>query len=153
MTVARVKAIEPGEYRFLNGIDLAVVVVGVGLGVVLGISLSGSKAVQGSYWSELLKVAGVSALPLVAIAVRLPRASGNTGWEKPARLLVFVAFPLVVGTIVLCLNRIAVTPKDGVNPADWLLIASGAATGLILAAVAVGVAADVLDKIDPASEA
>jgi hypothetical protein len=145
------KVIGKDEYRFLASLVWVFLFGGFLGGLVLGLSLGGDEVIQSSYWTQLLTVSGVAALPLVAIAVRLPRASGTTGWEKPARIAVFCAFPLVLAEIVLCLNRVAVTPKDGANPGDFFPIASGVGVGLILAAVAVGVAADVLDKIDTPS--
>lgn len=143
------KTIDPGEYKFLSAMAFVVVAVGLAGGVALAASLDGSKVLQSAYWSEVLKVAGLSAVPLVAIAVRLPRASGSTGWERPARVMVFLAFPLVVGTIGICINRLAQMPKDGADPSDTLLYITSIGLGLTLAAVAVGVTADVLDKIDP----
>jgi hypothetical protein len=144
------KVIGPDEYRFLSGIvPFFVVVVGLVGGIALATNLDQTQVVQQSYWSELLKVAGVSALPLVAVAVRLPRASKKTNWEKPARILVFIAFPVALLTIGICLYEVATTDKNGVDPGDFLVWVSAIGTGLILAAVAIGVMADVLDKIDP----
>jgi hypothetical protein len=136
------------EYTFLSGVAGVIAVIGLVGGLILGLTLAGDDVIQSTYWTQLLTVSGISALPLIAVAVRLPRASGGTGWERPARISVFLAFPLVVGIIVLCLDRVAVTPKDGANPPDAFPIVTGIGIGLILAAIAIGVAADVLDKID-----
>jgi hypothetical protein len=158
MSAFQARTISKSEYKFLTVMAAVVAVVGLLGGLLLGFSLTGKSVldvslsdgttVMQSYWSELLKVAGVSALPLVAIAVRIPRAGSGTGWQPLARGLVFIAFPVAIGTIAICLNRVGVTPKDGANPPDALLYLTGAGTGLILAAVALGAAADVLDKID-----
>ncbi len=142
------QAIDPVEHKFLAYFIVVALLVGLVGGIALALSLTGDQVVQGSYWSELLKVVGVAALPLVALAVRFPRTSGKATWSKSARKLVLVAFPIALGTIGLCLNRVAETPKDGADAPDLLLYLSGAGAGLVLAAVAVGVAADVLDKVD-----
>ena len=143
-------AIDDKERKFLGGVAALALSAGL-LGVVLGLSMNGSKTVSASYWAEILKVAGVSALPLVALAVRMPRTSGSAQWTSFATVLVFLAFPIALLVICVCLNRIALGAKDGEDPHDVYLFVTAIGAGLVLAAVAVRVAADVLDKIDTQS--
>lgn len=117
-------------------------------GFFLAGTLDGTEKVSSSYWSELLKVVGVSALPLVAVAVRLPRSAAPQGWRRWTGLLVLAALPLTLLIIGVCLNGAARTPKDGGDAPYAAIYISAMGCGVILAAVAVGVAADVLDQID-----
>ena len=133
----------------LKGAASGVLVVGALGGLALGLAVAAKETVQQSFWTELLKIAAVAGLPLVALAVRLPRAENTTGWAATARRFLFPAFGVVSIVIGACLYEIAVTPKDGANPIDVLVVVATLGTGVVLGAVAMGVAADVLDKIDP----
>jgi len=112
-------------------------------GLALAVSLDGDTIDRG-FWTQLLTITGVSALPLVGIAVRAP-AYGTAHWRWPATAATIFAFVVVLAVIGTCLHQIATVAPEGQTPKEpdlaLLVVACGGA-GMVLAAVACGAVAD-----------
>ena len=126
------------------------VVIGVAGGVALFSQLGGGAAVQSAYWTTLLTLSALSALPLVAMTTYICRlwfGSKNWGWKYVSPLIVSLAVLLSLVGIVLCVYEVAVT-SGSTNPHDVALFVATVEAGAALGAAVFGVAYAVVDKID-----
>lgn len=149
MTLVQLKpeAIDPGEVKLLVRFAPLAVLIGAGAGFVISRGLWGEDIIGQSFWTETIKIVGLAALPLVALGVRLPRLSAAS-YQRSALRFMSLGFAAAAGVIMLCLYQVAVVPKDGLQAADWQVTVAMVGAGVTLGALAVGVAAEVLDKID-----
>lgn len=112
------------------------------------------KTLPSSYWDKLLTITGVSALPIVAVAVLVLRAQmtdrdsaiGRLG----SRILVGAtcALLVVLAVVMICLYEIVMTPALGRKPGTLPLWVATLGAALTIGSVGVSVAAAALDKID-----
>jgi hypothetical protein len=126
------------------------VVIGVAGGVALYSQLGGGAAVQSAFWTTLLTLSALSALPLVAMTTyicRLWLGSDDWGWKYVSPLIVSLAVLLSLVGIVLCVYEVAVT-SGSTNPHDGVLFVTTLEAGAALGAAVFGVAYAVVDKID-----
>jgi hypothetical protein len=92
-------------------------------------------------WSQLLTIVGLSALPIVVVAMRVP-AYATAEWRTISAVAVFAAFVIVLTVVGISIHQIAqVVPQNQASPqpSDAALYVACIGTGLILAAVACGV--------------
>jgi uncharacterized membrane protein len=141
------EVIDPGELGLLLRFAPAAVLIGAAAGFLVSIGLWGEDVISQSFWSETLKIVGVAALPLIALAVRMTRPR-SLQYQRTALLYLVVGFAAAIGVILLCLFNIAVFPKDGIKAEDWQVTVALLGVGVTVGALAVGVAAEVLDKVD-----
>ena len=133
--------------------------IGLASSVVLATKLDDRTTITTDYWDKLLTIAGVSSLPVVAMAFLVVRAamqqprSGLGPWGTGIIIGGMVAFAATMVVILICLFQIVVAAdaaKDTVPnaPDDWVIWVATVGVGITLSAAAVGVAAAALDKID-----
>jgi MFS-type transporter involved in bile tolerance (Atg22 family) len=132
---------------------IALAVGGIAGGILAG-ALDG-KTLTSDYWDKLLTITGVSALPLVAVAVLVIRArlterrtNPVAFWGGSILLGGMVAFIVVLVVIMICLYEMVTTPEAGKVAGSLPLWVATLGAGLTLGAVAASVAAAALDKID-----
>jgi hypothetical protein len=118
-------------------------VVGAGGGLWLASMLHG-KELDSDFWKQILTITGVSALPLIAVAIRTP-ASAFRNWRTVSALTVFGGFLAVLMIVGICLYEMAPFLADKQHPtvaSGGALYAACIGVGLVLAAVAAGVVGD-----------
>jgi hypothetical protein len=132
---------------------IALAIGGIAGGILAG-KLDG-KTLTSVYWDKLLTITGVSALPLVAVAVLVIRARLNERrtnpvafWGGSILLGGLIAFMVVLVVIMICLYEMVTTPEAGKVAGGFSLWVATLGAGLSLGAVAASVAAAALDKID-----
>ena len=151
MALFKVAEIDDSERGVITCVGIASVVIGLVGGFVLFRQLDGSATVQSGYWSTLLTLSALSALPLVAMTTyvcRLWFGTGTAAWKLVSPQLVLIAVGVSLVGIVLCVYQVSVTSGSG-NPNDWVLGFATLPAGAALGAAVFGVAAAVVDKIDP----
>jgi len=164
--------ITPRERKLLGVFTfLGVLIVGPLAGAVLALNLE-DEVLLPAYWSTLLTVQGVSALPLVAIAALVsrtlvvdptqpnplnppgPSSQPKTPfWAKSILLLTLLALMAAVAVVMLCLFQIALTSAPtadapGEPPNQGVLWVTSIGAAMTICAVAAAVLAVALDKID-----
>jgi len=148
----------PQAHNFLFFVGAMLLIGAIG-GIVLASSVHGQKLDTG-FWSQIITVTGVSALPLVAIAIRAP-ASALARWRTSSAIAVGVSFVLVLAIVGVCLDEIApYIGKDAEpsTPSDGHVYFACTGMGVVLAAVASGVVADFFkdrggfDDVSPGAE-
>ena len=137
-----------------RGVVTIVGIVGVILGVLGGFALfrelDGGTGVQSAFWTTLLTLSALSALPLVAMTTYICRlwfGSGTRAWRSLSPVIVSLAVLVSLVGIVLCVYEIAVTGGSG-DPHDGVLFFATLEAGAALGAAVFGVAFAVVDKID-----
>jgi len=126
------------------------------LGVVAGVlvcwQLWGGTVVTAGFWTLLLTVSALTALPLFATTTQL----GRTWVKKSSGVIakqVYVLAMLAAATatlteVALSLYQVAVTGSGGANPNDLVLLLTTIPAGATVGAATFGVAATILDKIN-----
>lgn len=153
-----IQVIEPFERRLLLFFAFLAVAIGLVSSAVLANNLVDRETIPTVYWDKLLTIAGVAALPIVAMAVLVVRGAMQSGspvgrWQGGIIIGGMVAFAITMVVILICLFQIVVAAdaaKDTIPdaPDDWVIWVATLGTGITLSAAAVGVAAAALDKID-----
>jgi hypothetical protein len=108
------------------------------MGIVGGAALAWSvkdQAIDSDFWKQILTVVGLSALPIVVVAMRVP-AYATAKWRRLSAIAVLLAFALVLVVVGISMYEIA---RVASQPGDASLFVACIGTGLILAAVAAGV--------------
>lgn len=145
-----------GPERVVLAIFAFAVVFGVGpvVGVILASSLEDDTLLP-AYWTNLLTVQGVAALPLVAIAalasrglVKEPKESQSVRWARFVLLVTTLAVVIAVSVIAMCLQQIALTPMTGRVAEDFVLYATAIGATSTICAIGAGLLGVALDKID-----
>jgi len=114
--------------------------IGVGAGVSLGLSLRG-EPVASAFWSQVMTIVGLSALPLVVVAMRAP-SYATERWRQVSTAAIVLAFLVVLAIVGVCMHELARVVPDGRAPEPpgvVGLFVTCIGTGVILAAVACGV--------------
>ena len=99
------------------------------------------QSVASDFWSQILTIVGLSALPIVVVAIRVP-AYATPRWRAIATVAVFAAFVIVLIVFAISMHQLAQVVPEGQappQPSDASLYGACIGTGLILAAVALGV--------------
>jgi hypothetical protein len=150
-TVAAMTDIDPAEKRTLTWLGVLSTTGGALGGFLLALQLDEDRVVQSGFWTTLLTVSVLSALPLVATVTQLTRlwvSSASTvwksGWVLPPML---GAAAVTLVAIVLCLYQVAVT-SGASDPADVVVYMTVVAVGATVGAAVFGIAAAILDKLD-----
>ena len=148
--------VEPDERWPLISLGLAAMAVGMLGGVILFKSLDHADKVQAGYWTTMLTVAAIPALPLVSVTTyifRLTKPRGEPGkafmWLAAAVTLLAAAISLAA--IIMIAYEVAVTSGSS-DPHDIPLAFTAIVVGTASGASVFGVAAAVLDKIDDVSK-
>ena len=125
-------------------------------GAILANQLDG-RSLTTTYWQQVLTLTGVAALPLVAFFALVPRQWAAKGtvqnpstpfWSMVIPWVLLLAFAAAVAVILLCVYQIAVTPSTGAVPNEGILFLTATGAGATLGAVATGLVAAALDKVD-----
>lgn len=145
-------AIDTWEQKLLTGVSITLTVLGTIGGALVCWQLWDSTVVVPGYWTLLLTVSALTALPLFATVVQLGRT-----WVKPTSsklakkwfvTAMIAAAAATVTEVLLCLYQVAITPSSGANPNDLVLLATTLPAGATVGAATFGVAATILDKIN-----
>jgi asparagine N-glycosylation enzyme membrane subunit Stt3 len=99
------------------------------------------QSVASDFWSQILTIVGLSALPIVVVAMRVP-AYATPRWRAIAAVAVLAAFAIVLVVFAIAMHQVAQVVPEGEpppQPSDASLYVACIGTGLILAAVACGV--------------
>jgi hypothetical protein len=162
LTVFSPLAVDHFERKVLVAFAVGAVLIGVGSSVVLAAKLDDRTTIPTDYWKTVLTIAGVSALPIVAMAVLVVRASMQSlsplgPWGVAIVIGGMVAFAATMSVILICLFQIVAAADTPVNPMmnstpaapdRWVIWVATVGTGITLAGAAVGVAASALNTID-----
>jgi hypothetical protein len=144
-------AIDRDERRVLTVLGLLSALGGTLGGLLLAVQLDEGTKVQATFWTTLLTVSALSALPLVATTTQMTRLwvpSASSTWRSGWVILpMLAAAGVTLVEIVLCLYQVAVTDKAG-DASDLVVYLTTVAAGATLGAAVFGVAAAILDKID-----
>jgi hypothetical protein len=146
---ASAELVDEAEKRVVTIVGIVGVVLGVAGGLVLFVQLSGGAAVSAAFWTTLLSLSALSALPLVAMTTYVCRLWFGThawAWKYVSPLIVSLAVLLSLVGIVLCVYEVAVTSGSS-NPHDGVLFVTTLEAGAALGAAVFGVAYAVVDKI------
>lgn len=146
------------ERNVLIGFALFVLAIGLLSSIVVATKLDDRETIPTAYWDKLLTLAGVAALPIVAMAVLIVRSAMQKRspvgpWGAAILIGGMVAFAVTMAVILLCLFQIVVAADAAPNrtpnaPDPWVIWVATLGAGITLSAAAVGVAAAALDKID-----
>ncbi len=144
---------EPGR-TFAHWFAPLMLILGGVLGWLFAYTVD-HQPVNSDLWKWLLATSGLTALPLVGVAMRAP-AYQSAHWRWDTAIAVIAAFLIVIAVIGICLHEIAAAPPDTASPGApapkpenvnfWRLHIASAGTGLILAALACGVVLDFFKK-------
>jgi hypothetical protein len=142
MSAAVKKPPQPGSH----GAWFAVIYVPVlaAMGALGGWLLADSvkdQAIASDFWKQILTTVGLSALPIVVVAMRVP-AYATAKWRALSAIAVLLAFALVLIVFAISMHEIARVVPEGESPPqpdDASLFAACIGTGLILTAVVTGV--------------
>jgi hypothetical protein len=116
------------------------VLAGATGGAALAYSIN-DQSVASDFWSQILTVVGLSALPIVVVAMRIPAYAAEE-WRPIATVAVFAAFVIVLVVFAVSMHQLAQVVPEGEappQPSDVSLYVACIGTGLILAAVACSV--------------
>ena len=144
------KAIDNDERRVLTIVAVLSTLGGLFGGILLCLMLDGDRSVQSGFWTALLTVSALSALPLVAMTTHVARlwaSSSSPTWLSLAPLAMIAAAAVALVEIVLCLYQLGVTSGAG-DPSDVVVALTTIPAGATVGAAVFGVAAAILDKID-----
>jgi hypothetical protein len=152
VAVFRTRKIDSSERAVLTIVAVLASLGGLIGGLGLALTLDGRTVVQATFWTTLLTVSAVAALPLVATATGLarlwkPARTGNVAFVSLAPLVMLGAAAISLVEIVVCLHQIAITDKLG-DPNDLAVYLTTIPAGLTLGAAVFGVAWAMLDKMD-----
>jgi uncharacterized membrane protein YgdD (TMEM256/DUF423 family) len=152
------QVLDDSERRLLFYFAFVALAIGLVSSAVLANSLVDRETIPTAYWDKLLTIAGVAALPIVAMAVLVVRGAMQSGspvsrWQALVFIVGMVAFVFSIVVILICLFQIVVAADAAQNttpdaPKDWVIWLTAFGTGVTLSAVAVVVAAAALDKVD-----
>ena len=118
----------------------AMLAIGGGAGVILALSLRG-EPIASAFWSQAMTIVGLSALPLVVVAMRAP-SYATEGWRQLSTAAIVLAFLVVLAIVGACMHELARVVPEGrppEPPAVGALLVTCVGIGVILAAVACGV--------------
>lgn len=144
--------IDRTEQLILLIVALTMTTLGVVAGALICWQLWGTTVVTAGFWTLLLTVSALTALPLFATTTQL----GRTWVKKDSGVIakqVYVLAMLVAATatlteVALSLYQVAITGSGGANPNDLVLLLTTIPAGATVGAATFGVAATILDKID-----
>jgi hypothetical protein len=147
-----VEEIDPTEQLILLIVALTMTSLGVVAGALVCWQLWGGTVVTSGFWTLLLTVSALTALPLFATTTQL----GRTWVKKSSRsilkaayvLAMLVAATATLTEVALSLYQVAVTGSGGANPNDLVLLLTTVPAGATVGAATFGVAATILDKIN-----
>jgi len=143
--------IDDDERKTLTSVGVLSTVGGGLGGLLLALQLDDGRTVQAGFWTTLLTVSALSALPLVATTTQLTRLwvkSSSPIWKSGWVLLPMLgAASVTLVVIVLCLYQVAVTGGSG-NPSDLVVFLTTVPAGATAGAAVFGIAAAILDKLD-----
>ncbi len=104
------------------------------------------------YWTLLLTVSALTALPLFATTTQLGRTWVKGTSDRLAKVLfamaMLIAATATLTEIALSLYQVAITSSSGSDPNDAVLLLTTVPAGATVGAAAFGVAVTILDKID-----
>jgi hypothetical protein len=146
------EAIDHSEQLILLIVAVTMTILGVAAGALICWQLWGATVVTAGFWTLLLTVSALTALPLFATTTQL----GRTWVKKNSGVIakqVYVLAMLVAATatlteVALSLYQVAITGSGGANPNDFVLLLTTIPAGATVGAATFGVAATILDKID-----
>ena len=148
VAVFKTRTIDSSERAVLTIVAVLASLGGLIGGLGLALTLDGKTVVQATFWTTLLTVSAVAALPLVATATGVARLwTGNVAFRSLAPLVMLGAAAISLVEIVVCLHQIAITDKVG-DPNDLAVYLTTIPAGLTLGAAVFGVAWAILDKMD-----
>jgi hypothetical protein len=143
-------AIDDNERYVLTLVGVFAMAGGALGGLLLATQLDGGRSVDSGFWTALLAVAAVSALPLVATTTQIARLwapASSVSFTSLAPLLMLGATAVSLVVVILCLYEVAVASGTG-DPNDIVVYLTTVPVGATVGAAVVGVAAAILDKID-----
>jgi hypothetical protein len=151
MALFGTRLIDSFERTVLTIVALSTTAIGTVGGAALCWQLWGDAVVQSGFWTSLLTVSALTALPLFAATTHLGRLWVKTGSPFSAKV-VYVAAMIAAASatlveVVLCLYEIAVTGGSG-DPHDLVILLTTVPVGATVGAAVFGIAATILDKID-----
>jgi hypothetical protein len=150
-TAIAASVIDDDEKRTLTWLGVLSMAGGALGGFFLALQLDESRVVQSGFWTTLLTVSALSALPLVATVTQLTRlwvSSASPVWKSGWVLLPMLgAAGITLVVIVLCLYQVAVTGGAG-DPADLVVYVTVVPVGGTAGAAVFGIAAAILEKLD-----
>jgi hypothetical protein len=144
--------IEPDERVPLIVVGVLSMLGGALGGLLLYWRLDGDVKVQAGFWTAMLTVAALSALPLVATTTHIARllknpTPGATSYTALAPIFMLAAAAATLVAVVVCLYQIAMT-SGASDPSDLVLACATIIIGTSAGAAVYGVAAAILDKLD-----
>jgi hypothetical protein len=151
MGAFKAKEVDTSERGVITIVGIVGVILGVVGGWALFRELDGTRAVESAYWTTLVTISALSALPLVAMATytcRLWFGTGTRAWWLVSPIIVSLAILVSLVGIVLCVYEIAVTSGSS-DPHDGVLLVATLVAAAALGATVFAVAFAIVDKIDP----
>ena len=150
MGAFKAEVVDPSERGVVTIVGIVGVILGILGGLALFRELDGDAIVQSAYWTTLVTLSALSALPLAAMTTYICRlwfGTGTRAWRSLSPIIVSLAVLVSLVGIVLCVYEIAVTSGSG-DPHDGVLMIATLEAGAALGAAVFGVAFAVVDQID-----